>query len=133
MILFSLRSVFTAAKSMWILVLIIVIYLFEPIGKYLLSFKVYLKMMKRCRNDSRRNLRFDEGWWKDGEKIHDDIQGSTKVIGKIFKRSTAIFKDRRRMMERWRNILLLYYRIVEVRWKNAEKLWAILKDRQRKM
>jgi hypothetical protein len=47
---------------------------------------------------------------------------TTKKDGKIVKRSTAIFLDRSRLMERRRKDPLRYSRIVVGRWKDDEKI-----------
>ena len=50
------------------------------------SLKVYGKMQ-----NPGRYSRIDEGRWKDDEKIHVDILGSTKKDGIMKKRYTVLF------------------------------------------
>jgi hypothetical protein len=47
--------------------------------------------MERRRKDPLRYSRIVEGRWKDDEKIHVDILGSTKKDGMMKKRFTALF------------------------------------------
>ena len=64
--------------------------------------------MERRRKDPGRYSRIDEETCKDEEKIHGVILRSTKVDGKMKKCSTALFKDRRSLMERYRKNLVRY-------------------------
>lgn len=69
-------------------------------GKMVSVFKDRRKMMKRCRKVSLRYSGIDQLRWKDAGKIHSDNLRSTKVDGNMMKRSTALFYDRRRLMEK---------------------------------
>ena len=70
--------------------------------------------------------KIDKGRWKDSEMNFEDILGSIKDDGKMHKRSTAIFKDRRRKMERWWKDPWRYSRIDQGRWKDEEKFHGVI-------
>ena len=93
--------------------------------------------MERCRKDSQRYSRIDEGRWNDQEKIHSVIHESTKVDGKMKKCSTFVFKNSRSLMERYWKNPERYSIIDEGKWKVSEKnfddIQGSLKDNQEMM
>jgi predicted methyltransferase MtxX (methanogen marker protein 4) len=59
--------------------------------RFMTVYKDRRKMMKRCRKVSLIYSRIDQVRWKDAGKILSDNLRSTKVDGKMMKRSTALF------------------------------------------
>ena len=49
------------------------------------------RLLERSLKDPLRYSKIEEGRWKEDEKIHSDILGSTKEDGMMKKRSTALF------------------------------------------
>ena len=79
-------------------------------------------MMKRWWKESRRYSMIDQGRWKDGEKIPGDMQRSKKVDEKMLKKFSATFINRRMMMKRCRKESWRHSKIDKVNEKNAEKI-----------
>ena len=45
--------------------------------------------MERCWKDPPQYTKIDQSWWKDDEKIHGIILGSSKADGKIWQKTKA--------------------------------------------